>query len=418
MFALVDANSFYCSAEAVFRPDWRYRPIIVLSNNDGCIVAANRLAKEAGIKKFIPYFQAKHLCEQKGVVVCSSNYELYADLSSKLMQVIGQFAPEQHIYSIDETFLSFKNSRQAIPDLHLHGERIRRAVWKETRLPVCVGMGTTLTLAKLANHIAKKNHALAGVCILDSTSSIEAALKSVDIEDVWGIGRRLSLKLRLLNINTAYQLALMPAKLARKQFNVEVERTICELNGIACKQWDKVKADKQQIFSTRSVGNRITDKDELHQALCKHANIAATKARQQHSGFTRVLVFANSSPHDETPRYFKKLVKFPVPTNCSLEICEGVSSVISDLFAEGVRYYKVGVGLLDLTDLQHQQFDLFSGSKGNPELMKAMDKLNQRYGRDTVFISAQGTQVKWGMRRHFLTPQYTTNWKNIPLIRC
>ncbi|RLV61274.1 Y-family DNA polymerase [Parashewanella curva] len=418
MFALVDANSFYCSAEAVFRPDWRRKPIIVLSNNDSCIVAANRLAKEAGIKKFIPYFQARYLCEQKGIIVCSSNYELYSDLSAKLMQTIGRFAPEQHIYSIDETFLSLKNTTKTIPDLVRHGQLIRRTVWKETRLPVCVGMGSTLTLAKLANHAAKKHRVYNGVCVLDSISCITSLLQLTDVEDVWGIGRKLSAKLRLLGINTAYELANMPAKLARKQFSVEVERTINELNGICCKHWDEVKADSKQIFSTRSVGNRITSKAELHQALSKHAGIAAAKARKQGSGCTQMLIFAHSSPHDKQPRFFKRLLSFPRPSNCSMEICAAVSQVIEQLFENGVRYYKVGVGLLDLVDMSHQQLDLFNKPIDKPELMGVMDSINQRYGRDTVFVSAQGTQVKWGMRRNFLTPQYTTSWRGLPEIRC
>ncbi|WP_133406746.1 Y-family DNA polymerase [Parashewanella tropica] len=418
MFALVDANSFYCSAETVFRPDWRRKPIIVLSNNDGCIVAANRLAKEAGIKKFIPYFQARHLCEQKGIIVCSSNYELYSDLSAKLMQTIGRFAPEQHIYSIDETFLSFKNSLKAIPNLALHGQQIRRTVWKETRLPVCVGIASTLTLAKLANNTAKKHREYKGVCVLDSISKIKTLLQVTDIEDIWGIGRKLSVKLRILGINTAYDLANMPAKLARKQFSVEVERTINELNGIVCKHWDDVKAENRQIFSTRSMGNRITTKTELQQALCKHVGIATAKARKQGAGCTQVLVFAHSSPHDKQPRFFKRLLSFPRPTNCTMEICTAISQVIGQIFENDVRYYKVGIGLLDLLDVKHQQLDLFNKPMDKPELMGVMDSLNQRYGRDTVFVSAQGTQVKWGMRRNFLSPQYTTSWKAVPQIRC
>ena len=418
MFALVDANSFYCSAEAVFRPDWRDKPIIVLSNNDGCIVAANRRAKEAGIQKFTPYFQARNLCQQKGIIVCSSNYELYADLSAKLMQIIGQFAPEQHIYSIDETFLSLNKSQLAISDLVTHGALIRRTVWKQTRLPVCVGMGATLTLAKLANHYAKKNQNTQGVCVLDSQQKIAAALRCTAIDDVWGVGRRLSAKLKLMNIFTAHDLANMPAKLAKKQFSIELERTVRELNGIVCKQWDSVRVDKKQIFSTRSTGQRITQLNELQQALSKHVGIAAAKARAQNSGCKNILVFANSSPHDVTPYYFKKLIKFSHVTNCTFQIGAAVSKIVPELFREGVNYYKIGVGLLDLADMKCQQLDLFDKPKGNSELMQAVDTLNKKYGRDTVFVSAQGTQVKWSMRREFLTPQYTTDWNNIPRIRC
>ena len=418
MFALVDANSFYCSAEAVFRPDWRDKPIIVLSNNDGSIVAANRRAKEAGIKKFIPYFQARTLCQQKGIIVCSSNYELYADLSAKLMQIIGKFAPEQHIYSIDETFLSLPKSQFTISNLETHGRLIRQTVWKETRLPVCVGMGQTLTLAKLANNYAKKHKQIQGVYVLDSKQKISEVLKATAIDDVWGIGRKIAAKLKIMNVFTAYELTQLPAELVKKQFSVEVERIVYELNGVVCKQWDSVRTDKKQIYSTRSTGQRITQLNELQQALSKHVGIAAAKARKQNSGCKNVLVFANSSPHDDTPYYFKKLIKFSHVTNCTFQIGSAVSKIVPELFREGVNYYKIGVGLLDLVDMKCQQLDLFDESKGKPKLMQAVDTLNNKYGRDTVFVSAQGTQVKWSMRREFLTPQYTTDWNNIPRIRC
>lgn len=198
MFALVDANSFYCSCEQVFRPDWRGKPVVVLSNNDGMVVAANRQAKEAGIPKFVPYFQIRDLCQKKGVIALSSNYELYADLSAKMMQIIGRFAPEQYVYSIDESFLSFARCYPAITCLKTQAQAIRRAVWKEARLPVCVGIGSTLTLAKIANHAAKKISGYAGVCVIDSEPQRLAILQQMPVGEVWGIGRRLSAKLTLI----------------------------------------------------------------------------------------------------------------------------------------------------------------------------------------------------------------------------
>lgn len=417
MYALVDANSFYCSAEQVFRPDWRGKPIIVLSNNDGCIVAANRQAKELGIPKFAPYFQFKDMCQKLGVIACSSNYELYADLSTKMMNIIGRFAPEQHIYSIDESFLSFKHC-PAIKSLYEQGQLIRRAVWKEARLPVCVGIGATLTLAKLANHAAKKLPGYNGVCVIDNEPDRVAILKSVEVGEVWGIGRRISKKLALMEINTAYDLAKMPAGLARKQFNIEIERTVRELNGQACKQWDEARADKKQIFSTRSVGERITDYQQLHQALSKHIGIAAAKARRQGSLCKTMLIFANNSPYDEHPTGAKTLVTFPCATNCSVELTHAMSAAAPKLFRQGVRYYKIGVGLLDLVSEKHNQFDLFNAPTANPQLMQALDSINHRYGTDTLFLAAQGINQKWAMRRELLTPQYTTNWLDVPIINC
>jgi DNA polymerase V len=418
MFALVDANSFYCSAEQVFRPDWRGKPIIVLSNNDGCIVAANRQAKAAGIEKFLPYYQVKALCAKRNVIVCSSNYELYADLSAKMMAIIGRFAPEQHVYSIDESFLSFKHCYPAIRDLTEQGVLIRRAVWKEARLAVCVGMGDTLTLAKVANQAAKKMPGYRGVCVIETPQQRSDILKQLSVADVWGIGRRISKKLELMNIRTAFQLAAMPPMLARQQFNIDIERTVRELNGQACKEWSEARADKQQIFSTRSVGERITDCDSLQQALSKHIAIAAAKARQQGSLCKTLLLFASNSPHDLHPVSDKVIVHFPCPTHCTLELTKAMSEAAPNLFRQGVHYYKIGVGLVDLASAAQYQFDLFSPPKINQVLLHTLDDLNQRYGRDTLFLAAQGFDQKWAMRRDFLSPQYTTKWHSLPQIKC
>ena len=418
MFALVDANSFYCSAEQVFRPDWRGKPIIVLSNNDGCVVAANRQAKEAGIPKFKPYFQVKALCEQKGVVALSSNYELYADLSAKMMDVIGRFAPEQHIYSIDESFLSFQRAYPAISDLRTQGQTIRRAVWKECRLPVCVGMGETLTLAKIANHAAKKIPGYNGVCVIDNERERLDVLGQLSVGDVWGIGRKLEKRFQQMGIHTALKLAQYPVGLVKNNFNVEVERTIRELNGQMCKKWDQVRADKQQIYSTRSVGERIVDIDSLRQALSKHAGIAARKARQQGSLCKVFLCFAGNSPFDEHPQSFRFIHRFAYPTADTQQLTKVACDAAEQLFKEGVRYYKIGVGLLDLSDGTHEQFDLLNPVPNNTKLMSVFDQINGKYGSDTMFMAAQGIDEKWGMRRELLTPQYTTRWCDLPLFKC
>ncbi|MCC4226273.1 MAG: Y-family DNA polymerase [Pseudomonadota bacterium] len=418
MFALVDANAFYCSAEQVFRPEWRGKPIVVLSNNDGCVVAANRQAKEYGIEKFKPYFQMKALCEQRGVIALSSNYELYADLSSKMMAVIGRFAPEQHIYSIDESFLSFERTTAAIPCLREHGQMLRKSVWRECRLPVCVGMGPTLTLAKIANHAAKKIAGFNGVCVLDGVTERESVLAQLAVSDVWGVGKRLTTHLKQLGITTALQLAKYPAPLARKVFNVELERTVRELNGQVCKQWDEARADKKQIFSTRSFGERIEDETSLRQALCHHAGIASRKARKQHSLCKVLMCFASSSPFDDVSYSRRVVHRFPYPTADVTQITKVVSELTHSLFSEGVRFYKVGVGLLDLVDGRQEQADLFNPTPNNAPLMSVFDGLNQRYGQNTMFLGAQGIEQKWQMRRQMLTPQYTTRWADLPKVQC
>ncbi len=418
MYGLIDANAFYCSAEQVFNPAWRNKPIIVLSNNDGCVVAANRAALNAGIKKFVPYFEVRELCQKQGVIALSSNYELYSDLSSKMMQVIGRFAPEQFVYSIDESFVSFKRSYPAIPCLTTHAQQIRRTVWKECRLPVCVGIAPTLTLAKVANHAAKKLEGYHGVCVLDNDHQRRQILTQMAAADVWGIGRRISKRLALMNIHTAYQLANMPAGLAKKQFSIEIERTVRELNGEECKQFATARADKQQIFSTRSMGERITALEPLRQALCKHTAIAAAKARRQGSLCKVMTIFAANSPFDDKPVSLHSTIRFTCSTHCSVEMTQAVFKAAIELFQPGVRYYKIGVGLLDLIDEHQVQLDLFNPPKHNPALMQVLDGLNGRYGADTLFVAAQGINPKWGMRRQLLSPQYTTRWQDIPVISC
>lgn len=418
MFALVDANSFYCSAEQVFRPDLRGKPLVVLSNNDGCIVAANRQAKELGIPKFAPFFKVQAQCEKLGVIALSSNYELYADLSAKMMAVIGRFAPSQHVYSIDESFLSFQHCAKAIPCLREHGLVIRKSVWKECRLPVCVGMGSTLTLAKLANHAAKKVQGYRGVCVIDSEAERVALLKCIPVSEVWGIGRKLTAKLSLMGVKTAFDLACRDPHMAQRQFSVELERTIRELNGQRCKTWDEARADKQQIFSTRSVGRRIESLEELQQALSKHVGIAAMKARQQGSLCRVLMCFAASSPYDVNPVSDKAIHRFAYPTSDTCVLTHVVMKLAESMFKPNVRYYKIGVGLVDLVSGKHSQLDLLNPQPENTKLMQVFDGLNHRYGRDCVFLAAQGMEEKWAMRRDRLTPQYTTRWGDIPMVRC
>ena len=424
MFALVDANSFYCSAEQVFRPEWRGKPIIVLSNNDGCIVAANKQAISLGITKFQPYFKVQQLCKEKGIIVCSSNYELYGDLSNKMMQIIGRYAPQQHIYSIDESFLSFEHYMQSIPCLIEHAQKIRKAVWKETRLPVCVGLGPTLTLAKLANHIAKRLPEFKGVYLLESLSSLNKTdtqkqlLEKLSTGDVWGIGRKTVKKLQAHGIHNIAELMYIKPHQIKQHFNVELLRTIKELSGEQCKCWDQTRADKLQIFSSRSLGTRIVDIDSLKQALVKHASIAAAKARKQGLLCAAFIVFTANSPFDKQPRSFKIIKHFRPPTNSTADLIQAISEAMSALYMPGVQYYKIGVGLLDLTSEHDQQYELFNPHKTDAPLMKLLDNINHKYGSDTLHYASQGLDEKWSMRREFLTPQYTTSWGDIPKIHC
>lgn len=236
--------------------------------------------------------------------------------------------------------------------------------------------------------------------------------------DVWGIGRKLSKRMQFMGINTAYDLAKYPVGLLRKDFNVEVERTARELNGQVCKGWDLVKANKQQIYSTRSVGERITDVESLRQALVKHAGIASRKLREQNSLAKVMLCFAASSPYDEKPASFKTIHRFSFPTSDVTHLSQVASNAADELFREGVRFYKIGVGLLDLSDGTMQQLDMLNENPSNDKLNAVFDSLNRKYGTDSVFIAGQGIKQEWSMKRQLLSKQYTTKWSDLPKIHC
>jgi DNA polymerase V len=418
MYALVDAVSFYASAEKVFDPSIRNKPVVVLTNNDGCICAVCPIARRLGIPKFKPYFQIKALLQKHGVVVRSSNYELYADLSERMMNVIARYCDNQYVYSIDESFLLFKNYGGVIKDWHQYGHEIRRAIWKETRLPVGVGFGTTSTLAKAANHAAKKLAGYNGVAIIDNAQSAQSILQKMDVNEVWGVGRKISQRLKLQNIHTAHQLSMQSPRVMRKQFSVLTERTVNELNGVSCLTWDDIKEPKQEIFSTRSFGQRIVDIHSLQAALTTHGAIVAKKVRQQSSLIKKLLIFASNSPHDE---YFYKqamVYKFPVATDNSCDIATAINIVLNDIFMTGVLFYRCGVGAIELESRAFQQADLFCPDNANPILMNCLDTINNRYGQGTLALAAERQSDSWQMKRHFLSPQYTSNWQDIPKITC
>ena len=418
MYALVDAVSFYASAEKVFDLSIRNKPVVVLTNNDGCICAVCPIARRLGIPKFIPYFQVKSLLEKHGVVVRSSNYELYADLSDRMMNIISRFCDNQYIYSIDESFLYFDNDESRIMDWHKYGHQIRKTIWKETRLPVGVGFGLTATLSKAANHAAKKLSGYNGVAVINNKLSRDEILNRMDVEEVWGIGRNIAKRLKCEGINSAAQLAKQNPKNIRKQFSVVTERTVSELNGISCLSWDEVKSPKKEIFSTRSFGQRITTKNELRAALVTHAAIVGRKVRKQNSLIKKLMVFASSSPHDDF--YYKQAIVYPfvMATDNTCEMAHAVNRAIDSIYSAGVSFYRCGVGAIELNSKAFMQPDLFMSDHTNSNLMECLDNVNHKYGDNTLKLAAEGHDEKWKMRRNFLSPQYTSQWRDIPKIQC
>jgi DNA polymerase V len=408
----------YASCEKIFDPSIRKRPVVVLSNNDGCVVALCPLAKRLGIPKFGPYFKIRGLLDQYGVVVRSSNYELYADISQRMMHTCAQFAPDQHIYSIDECFLGYG---YYVPEegWQAHGRSIRRTIWKEVRLPVGVGIAATPTLAKAANFASKRLEGFNGVAVIDSEHVRKHVLQQMSVTDVWGIGRRLGKQMQALGIETAWALANTPTGLLKKHFNVLVERCARELNGQVCLSWDDVRAPKQQIYSTRSFGRRVTQLSDLKMAVCKHVEIAAQKLRAQDSVARTLIVFAHNSPHDQEPFYRRSLLhRFAAPTADTGIIAKVASQMIEGVFAEGVRFYKCGVGLIDLLDGSACQDDLFTPSEDRQTLMTCMDQINQRYGRSTLKLARHINETSFAMRRERLSPRATTRLDELPVFWC
>jgi DNA polymerase V len=420
MYALVDATSMYASCEKIFDPSIRNKPVVVLTNNDGCICAACPIAKKRGVgKKFLPYFQVKAQLEKAGTVVRSSNYELYADISQKMMITCERFAPETYIYSIDELFMRYPDNNFTIDDWTNMAKVIRRAVWKEVRLPVGVGIGPTPTLAKAASHASKRIEGFKGVAVINNTESRRYILENMSVTDIWGIGNRIGIKLNGLGINNAWQLSIQDPTKMRKYFSILVENTVRELNGEVRISWDDVRSPKKEIYSTRSFGQRVTSKDQLRFSLATHAGIVSSKLRQQGSLASGVSVFVQSSPHESEPFYRKNIyIPFPTPTQDTRVITEASSRALETLYKPYVRFAKSGVGVMDLRPAENYQEDLFTPSKDNVKLMTCLDSINNRFGRGKASMGATGRVREFSMRRDFLSPQYTTNWLHIPRIKC
>lgn len=283
---------------------------------------------------------------------------------------------------------------------------------------VGVGFGTTPTLAKAANHAAKKLPGYNGVSVIDSRNSAKEVLQKMDVGDVWGIGRKISKRLNLQGINNAFQFSTLDPKSIKREFSVVTERTLNELNGLSCLSWDDVREDKREIFSTRSFGQRIVDKHTLQAALSKHGAIVCKKVRQQSSLVKKLLIFASSSPHDDY--YYKQsfVYEFPIATDNSCDILSAISNVLDEIFKLGVRFYRCGVGAIQLESRRFQQSDLFLPDNSNPQLMKCLDKINNRYGQGTLKLGSEGKSEEFQMKREFLSPQFTSNWKDIPKIMC
>jgi DNA polymerase V len=421
VYALADANSFYASVEKVFRPDLEGKPIVVLSNNDGCVIAQSKEAKALlDIHMARPWFELEKEAKKHGVVVFSSNYELYADMSNRFMQTLRQFAPRQEVYSIDESFLEMTGIKRNLTE---YGQEIKAAVKQWAKLPICVGFGHSKTLAKLANHCAKKQPVWEGVCDLTALPEHElnAILEKLPVSTVWGVGKRLEARLNKVGVMDVLRLKRADPKRIRDHFGVLLERTIKELNGECWLELDEMVAESKQVMSSRSFGARVTELDDLSQAISFHAANAAQRMRKQGLSANAVLVFIQNSPFDQAEYYGSSLsVALPAPTDCTLQINRAALWLLKQVYKPDVYYQKAGVMLMDLVPKDGRQSDLFGYSRGDAKaslLMGAVDSINKKYSRGTIRLASEGVQKTWAMRRSFKSPNYTGDWNELPRVQ-
>jgi len=415
--ALVDCNNFYVSCERIFRPDLARVPMVVLSNNDGCVVSRSNEAKALGVKMGQPWFECQPLAQAHGILAMSSNYALYADMSNRVMRILGEFSPNQEVYSIDESFVDLTgtpNLREVSYDMR---ERVR--MW--TGMPVCVGIGPTKTLAKLANHVAKKHPRSQGVFNYNALTDAQKAvlLQRIPVSEVWGVGRKLTQRLLAHGVQTVLDLREAHIPSLRAEFGVVMEKTQRELQETPCIQLEEVAADKQQIIASRSFGSMVTELPVLKDALSTFVANACAKLRAQNSQAAVIQVFLQTNRfRKDLPQYSPSLaVPLPQPTHDTLVVNRWADALCERMFREGYQYKKAGVMLSELSPVTHQQGDWIEASPpGHSKLMQALDHLNARYGRGAVKVSTQGAYQGWQMRQERKSPNYTTDWDDVPVV--
>ncbi|MBU2768406.1 Y-family DNA polymerase [Acidithiobacillus ferrivorans] len=421
--ALIDGNNFYVACERVFQPKLRDRPIVILSNNDGCIVSRSAEAKAMGIPMGAPWFQWKPQSARLGIVALSSNYTLYADMSARMMRILKRFSPRQEVYSIDECFLDLTgvtdDQQTAL------AATMRATVAREIGIPVCVGIASTKTRAKLANHIAKKTPELQGVCHLDQLSVQQQArhLEHWPVGDVWGVGRKIGEKLQTLGIATVAQLRDADPKRLRQRFSVQIERTVRELRGELCIPLDTGHAPRDSIQSARSFGQPVTAMEDLRAAITLYTTRAAEKLRKDGSVAGAMEVFIGTYRHRDEPQYHPvHSVRLTVHTNDTLQMVHSAVSALQTIYQPGYRYAKAGVRLMDLHQAGKRQGDFFGmpleQGERRSRLMQTLDTINQRFGNSACQPGISGIRQSqpWQMQRGTLSPQFTTSWSELPVV--
>jgi DNA polymerase V len=416
--ALIDVNNFYVSCERVFNPKLIGKPVVVLSNNDGCAVARSNEAKALGVSMGAPWFKLKDLAKQHGIIGLSSNYALYADMSNRVMSILRDYSPDQEVYSIDESFLDLTGFQSR--DLIKYGQHMRKRILRWTGLPVCVGIGSTKTLAKLANHCAKKQPVFNSVCNLNnrSNSELDLLLSQIDVGEIWGIGRKLAPKLQALGFNTVLDLKNANPERLRQQFSVVMEKTIRELNGTVCIELEDIAPPKQQIMSSRSFGQSVQDYNSLAESITLYVSTAAVKLRKQQSLAGSIYVYIATSPFKLDDKQYSNGIRIPLPspTDDTRQLVNIALWALKQIYRPNYSYDKAGIVLSELVTRQHLQNDLFARLPSSDALMTVMDVINRKMGKESIKLASEGFVRPWRMKQGNKSPSYTTKWGDLPVI--
>lgn len=419
--ALVDCNNFYVSCERAFNPQLEGKPVVVLSNNDGCAVARSNEVKALGIKMAEPWFKMEKLAKQHGIIALSSNYALYGDLSARVMSILSTFSPKQEIYSIDECFLDLAGFD--LKSLVTYGQTIRQTIKQHVGIPVCVGIADTKTLAKLANHCAKKRFAgKEGVCDFGryTPTQLSKLFATIPVGDIWGIGRKITEKLIAMQIETVEDLRTADQNRMRQQFSIVVERTVKELNGTSCIELDAANTPRQQIMVSRSFGQEVSNYDDLAESVAYFATSAAEKLRKDGSVAASLCVFIQTNRFKVNNQQYSPSIVVPIgePTDDTSRLVNATIRGLRAIYRAGFTYKKSGVLLMGLQPkhaVQATLFDDISGQEKSAKLMQVMDSVNRRMGKGSMTIAASGTTQRWAMRRDSKSPNYTTDWDELPV---
>ncbi|MEO8666702.1 MAG: Y-family DNA polymerase [Ignavibacteria bacterium] len=413
----MDCNNFYASCERAFNPKLRNKPIVILSNNDGCIVARSEEAKALGIGMGVPYFKVKDIIEQNKIFVYSSNYTLYGDLSERVMNILSGYTPNIEYYSIDEAFLSF--DKIYMESLGEYGKEIRKKVFKNLGLPVSVGIARTKTLAKIANEFVKKNSKLEGV--FDTTrftdERMSRLLKQVPIHDVWGIGSQYGKMLMSMRVYSAYDFSIMPELWVKQKMGIVGLRTCMELRQKPCIRLEEIVKAKKGIMSSRSFGRYVTELNELEESVSQYTTRASEKLRAQKSICRSINVFIQTNHHKIHEKQYStgRTITLQEPTSYTPELIKEALYILRKIFRKGYKFIKAGVYLSDIYPEENIQLNMYRNTEHNKlkSVMKAIDGLNHEWGRDTIKFASSGIEQDWKMKMCFRSNRYTTNWNEL-----